>query len=407
MIAFLARRNLTRQRSRTLLCALGLAATTALLYDMALLSSGLQASLTRVLAEIGYDLRVLPHGGLPFSSEAELPGGHALAADLEGIPGVADALPLWATTLYVQRPGVRGRPISAFTIGLEPERQTLYRITRGHAIAPRMVSGGPDVGEVLPIVLNQRLADSLGVQPGDTLAVSAGIDAASGGAARSARARVSGVAEFRFDLRTQRSAGMRPRDLAALAGRTDDPAAFLVGRLAPGAPAGPVVARWHTLHPETDIYEVSTMLNTVRGQLSYFQQFSLILGTVSLLVTFLLVLTLLTLSVNERQGEIAILRALGLRAERVVALVLVEGFALALLALGPGLLLGALASRGLDAILTASPGIPAGLSFFVFTPGALARTVVLVVVTATLAGIYPAWLASRTNVALTLHREVT
>ena len=403
MIAFLARRNLARQRSRTLLCALGLAASTALLYDMALLSTGLQASLTRVLAEIGYDLRVLPRGGLPFSSEAALPGGHALAAELRGIPGVADALPLWATTLYFQPPGARGRAVSGFAIGLEPDRQTLYRITRGRAIAPRRAEDG----DVLSIVLNQRLADSLGVLPGDTVAVSAGLDAASGGAARAARARVSGIAEFRFDLRSQRSAGMRPRDLAALAGRTDDPAAFLIGRLAPGTPAKPVVARWRALHPETDIYEVSEMLSQVRGQLSYFQQFSLILGTVSLLVTFLLVLTLLTLSVNERQGEIAILRALGLRAERVVALVLVEGFALAVLALGPGLVLGALASRGLDAILTASPGIPTGLSFFVFTPGALARTVVLVVVTATLAGVYPAWLASRTNVALTLHREVT
>ena len=77
------------------------------------------------------------------------------------------------------------------------------------------------------------------------------------------------------------------------------------------------------------------------------------------------------------------------------------------LALPAGIALGAFAARGLDAILTSSPGLPVGLSFFVFTPGALARTALLVLATATLAGAYPAWLAARTNLPLTLHREVT
>src|SRR5262249_41563367 len=177
--------------------------------------------------------------------------------------------------------------------------------------------------------------------------------------------------------------------------------------LAPNAVAWKVVARWKAAHPETDAYEVSSLLAHARGQLSYFQQFSRILGTVSLLVTFLLVLTLLTLAVHERQGELAVLRALRLARARVVGLVLAEGAALGALAIVPGVAIGALASRGLDAILLASPGIPTDLSFFVFTPAALLWTAALVIGTATVAGAYPAWLAARTNVALTLHREVT
>ncbi len=150
MIAFLARRNLVRQRARTLLCVLGLGATTALLYDMALLSTGLKASLTHVLAEIGYDLRVLPKGGLPFSSEAVLPNGQALATELDRLPGVADALPLWATTLYFGRAGHAGRRVSAFALGLDPARQTFYRVEAGHAI--------PDTesADAIPIVLNRQ-----------------------------------------------------------------------------------------------------------------------------------------------------------------------------------------------------------------------------------------------------------
>ena len=98
---------------------------------------------------------------------------------------------------------------------------------------------------------------------------------------------------------------------------------------------------------------------------------------------------------------------LGLPAGRVVALILIEGLCLTALAIGPGLILGSIASGGLDAILKASPGLPPDLSFFLFTPDALLRTVGLVLVTGTLAGAYPALLAARTDVVRTLHQEVT
>lgn len=399
MIGFLAKRNLLRQRARTLLTVLGLGVTTALLYDMALLAGGLRASLTSVLDEIGYELRVLPKGGLPFSSDAALPGGRALARAMSGLPGVSRAAPLWATTLHLYRAG--SAPVAAFALGLDPEVQSIYRLEEGPGI-PAEASG------VVPLIVNRAVADSLHLAVGDTLVVSAGLEPAGQGPARPARAYVAGIAMFRLDFKAQRSVSTRLADLQRIAGReAEDPAAFVLGKLASGAPAEPVIATWKTLHPETDLYSVAELMGQVRGQLSYFRQFSLILGTVSLITSFLLILTLLTLSVNERQGEFAILRALGLRARRVVGLVLIEGLVLSLLALGPGLVLGSLASIGLDAILKTSPGIPADLSFFVFTPEALGRTVGLVLLVGTLAGAYPALLAARTDVVATLHREVT
>ncbi len=391
MIAFLARRNLVRQRSRTVLTVLGVAVSTALLYDMALLSRGLRASLDTVLGEIGYELRILPAGSLPFSSEAGLSGGRALAAALDSLPGVAHVEPLWATTLYLARDG--GAPVSAFALGIDPARQTLYRLERGTAEG---------------LVINARVADSLRIDVGDTLVVAAGLDAIGGGGARGERQPVTGVARVRFDLADQRTVILPLATLQAVAGRTEeDPASFLLGKLEPGAAAEPILRSFRARHPQTDAYSVADLLSQVRGQLSYFQQFSLILGTVSLLVTFLLILTLLTLSVNERQGEFAILRALGLPARRVVQLVLVEGLALTLLAIGPGIAIGTFASHGLDEILRSSPGLPPDLSFFVFTPEALLSTFGLVVVTGTLAGAYPALLAARTDVVRTLHQEVT
>ena len=49
---------------------------------------------------------------------------------------------------------------------------------------------------------------------------------------------------------------------------------------------------------------------------SYFRQLAFILGAVSLVVGLLLVTTLVTVSVNERLGEIAVLRAIGVAARR-------------------------------------------------------------------------------------------
>lgn len=397
VIGFLASRHLMRGRTRTALCVLGLSISTALLYDMALLATGLRASLAQVLDQIGYELRILPTGGLPFSSEAVLPAGRVLARELEAVEGVARVVPLWATTLYLERPGGERdvRPVASLALGLDPDARTIYQVEQG-----AQLSGG------LAMIVNRLVADTLGVMVGDTLLASAGLDAASGRAARPVRAIVSGIAAFRMDLRQQRTVSLTLEDLQRVAGReAEDPASFLLAKLEPGADAAAVVRAMRDRHGELDVYSVAELLTQVRGQLSYFQQFSLVLGTVSLIVTFLLILTLLALSVSERQGEIAILRAVGVPSARVAGWFLLEGFVLTCLALLPGLALGTLASWTLDGILKSSPGIPPELSFFVPTPGAVLRTVLLVVVTGTLAGVYPAWLAARTNVVATLHRE--
>ena len=75
-------------------------------------------------------------------------------------------------------------------------------------------------------------------------------------------------------------------------------------------------------------------------RLSYFRQLAVILGAVSLVVGFLLVTTLVTVSVNERIGEIAVMRAIGVHRWRVVAQIVLESAALMLVAAPLGLALG-------------------------------------------------------------------
>ena len=56
-----------------------------------------------------------------------------------------------------------------------------------------------------------------------------------------------------------------------------------------------------------------------RSEFTYFRQISAVLATVTLFFGFLLITVLLTVSVNQRLGEIAALRALGFSRWRVVA----------------------------------------------------------------------------------------
>jgi putative ABC transport system permease protein len=139
---------------------------------------------------------------------------------------------------------------------------------------------------------------------------------------------------------------------------------------------------------------------------SYFQQISTVLATVTLAFGLLLITVLLTVSVNQRLGEIAALRALGFSQRRVLADVLSES---ALLVGAGGILalpLGALLAGWLDRILKTMPGIPVELHFFVFQPRALVIQVTLLVATAILAALYPMRIVARLPIAATLRNEV-
>jgi putative ABC transport system permease protein len=139
---------------------------------------------------------------------------------------------------------------------------------------------------------------------------------------------------------------------------------------------------------------------------SYFRQISFVLSAITLFFAFLLVTTLLTVSVNQRFGELAVLRALGVRRRRIVASLLFES---AFLVGAGGLIalpLGFAMAIWLDGILKQMPDLPQRFHFFVMEPRAVLIHVALIVLTAMLAALYPAFLAARLPIAATLRREV-
>ena len=393
MVWFLARRNLRRSISRTVLLVAGVTMSGALLFDMSMLGGGLEQSFGAVLGRLGYEIRVVLRGTLPLSTESLMPDAAQTARRIEGHTGVAVARPVLGTNLYVAGPGGRA---AAVALGLTPEVAGIVKVIETGGIT-RATSG---------VILNRELAQQLRVGPGDTVRLATRIDPQTGRPTATDTVPVVGIGEFVFDLKAQRTLALPLNRLQVLMGISDEQASFVVVKVRPGTDPETVVRWIEDSFPTLDAFSIQGLLGQVRAQLTYFNHFAAILTGVSLLVSLLLIGAVLTLAVGERLGELAALRAVGLSRLRLVLLVLLEGAVLALASTPLALLLGAATSRPLDAILRGTPGIPQDLHFFVFTPDAVLRTVVLLLTVGTLGAGYPAWVCGRLNIAATLHREV-
>lgn len=396
MIGFLVRRSFLRHRARTLLATLGVGVAGALLLDMQMLSRGLQVSLGAVLREIGYEVRVTPRGTLPFETETLFENGHRIAAAVAADPRVERVAPVLGGTAYSVRPG--HGPVPVFLYGMDPPTEALWRVTEGEGLA---------VDAPQRAVVSRTLALELHLVPGDTISVARTISPAFGMLESPRGYVVGGIADFRFDLNSQRSMAVLTREAQMVRGVAGhDELSMLVIGLRDRAQSDAVAAWIRDSFPTVEAYSVREILDTVQGQLAYFNLFSLVLGMVSVVVCVLLVGTLVTLSLGERLGEMAILRAVGLRRRRLVGLVLAESLVLAVASLPVTFGAGHVIALWLEHILRQAPSIPDDLHFFVLTRRAAGGTVALLFASALAAGTYPAWMVSRLRIATTLHREV-
>ncbi|UCF18439.1 MAG: ABC transporter permease [Gemmatimonadota bacterium] len=389
----LAWRTLVRRPRRLLLFIAGVTVAAAVLIDMVMLAEGLQRSLSDLLEETGYQVRVVPKGTLPFETEAAILHSTRVAAAFSADPRIADVVPLWGRTIYASSPGAEA--VATFGYGAPAGTAPTLRLRVGRTLER--------LGEV---VINRDLAERFRLSPGDSLLVGLEPDPAVG-ALRSRRVvRVSGVADFMFAAAGSATLALTLEDLWALAGTTSEPAALLMIRVAADANPYAVARELRGRDTSVDVYAIPEIIEAAGDRLTYFQQLSLVLGTVSLGVAFLLVTTLLTLSVNERWGEVAALRALGVTRGRMLAQVAWQGLMISAAGTVAGIAAGLIIARYLDGILTSFPGLPVNLSFFVLDRNDALLAIGLLVVTGLLAGLYPAWRAASVNIAAVLREEI-
>ena len=396
-VVFLALRTVLRHPVRTGLVIVGLSVAGALLLDMNMLSGGLEASLGTVMARLGFAVRVVPHGTLPFSSDAEIPDGDRLAAEIAARPGVTSAVPVVGTNLYA----LHGERFPSFALAVPAGGTGVYTVLDG-----RDLPGERGTDPLPPVVINDNMARLDAVRLGDTVVLSTAQGPVLAPFSAPQAFRVVGIGDFFFDLATQRSLALATPDLRRLQGRSGGGASLILVRMADPSGAE-ALARWIMARdPAVDAFSIPGFLRRAGEQLTDFRQFSLVLGTISVAVSFLLITAVVTLSLGERLGEIAMLRALGFRRMRVAAVILLEGVLFSVASVPGALLLGLVMSHPLDAILRSAPSVPQGIHFFTLTTSALARTVGLLLGTGVIGTLYPAAVAAGRGIAATLHAEV-
>lgn len=393
--------TLRRHPARTALAMLGIAVAAALLLDMVMLATGMSESFRSLLLTRGYQLRVSPKGTLPFDSEATIDGADAIVRALRANPDIKAVSPSLGATLTVDRSNIP----SAFTLGLERDVQGDYTVESGTDITPA------DTARTAPlprIVVSPMFLTRAGRQVGDTITVSSGLDAQLRTAARSNRVVIGGVGRFIYvpgetpvmalDLALlRRLLGPGYRDRMSLA--------MAESRRGDSASVEAVRAWIATTQPRITAISTETAIRQVEERLSYFRQLAFVLGAISLGIGFLLVATLITLSVNERRGEIAVLRAIGTQRMGVLRQVFLEGLLLTSAGIVGGLVLGLITAQWLNGILRDFPGLPSAFDFFVWSPEAGWRALALLLTSGTLAGLFPAWRAASIPIARALREE--
>lgn len=388
-------RNLSRHPLRTALSLAGIAVASAMLLDMVMLSGGLERSFERLLLSRGYQIRLSPKGTLPLDTEATVSAARDLIRDVRADSAVVAAGGVLGGTLY----GRRGDSLVTFVgYGIDPTAQALYDVTLGEDLGPH---------DTLGVLLSGEAAAALRAEPGDIVRIIGGLDPQLAGAGSERGLVVRGIVRWLYDFRGQRSVGVVLSLMQRLTRGGEDRVSVVMVRVQPDADVPAVAARLAAAHPRIQVNSVADLVRQVRERLVYFRQLSYILGSVSLTVTVLLVATLLAITVNERLGEIATLRAIGVSRATVIGQVMVEGTALTVLGAALGVVLGLLTARRLDAILTSFPGLPAAISFFVPDTRTLVVAGTVLLAAGGLAGLYPAWLAARAPIAATLRAEAT
>jgi len=392
MRAALAQASLIRHRSRTLLAVLGVAVAAAMLLDMVMLATGMRESFRELLLSRGFELRLAPRGTLPFDTDATIPGVGAITAILRTNPDIREISPVMGGSIHVR---VGNRDVSGSVLGIDPTVQGDYQLLSGR-----------DPTTANAIAVNDYLLGRLGARVGDTISVATGYDPQTRTYSGQRRLVITGRVKFIYGAAEQSSSAMRRETLESMsdASKRDRASLFMV-KVRKGADAERVRDWIDAQIPNVTAISIATAIAQVDARLSYFRQLSLILGAVSLFVGFLLVTTLVTVSVNERAGEIAVMRAIGVSKAHVIQQIVIEGVAISFAGAVLGLGLGLVTARYLNAILSAFPGLPMAIDFFLFQPRAAWSALGLLIISGIGAGVYPAWRAASLPIAESLRRE--
>lgn len=391
-------RGLVRQPGRALLGVIGIAASGALLLDMLMLSRGLVVSMDRLLESTGFDVRVTATAALP-PAGPRIAGADALAASIRALPQVEDVVPIRLEQGSLEMNGRRVQPITLLGAHIAGRRP--WTLLAGTDLD----AGSAGRGAEPLLVVNRTLWDELRLSRGARVVMRG--DCRGGASAPPVAFQVTGVAEFPFDEASENTAVATLGDVARACGDSSGEADLLM--IVSDTRHGPDAAAHAVRRARPDLTAVTNEELVDRFQqveFSYFRQISVVLASITLFFGALLIAVLLSVSTNQRLGEIAVLRALGFSTRRMAADVLWRSAILVGVGGVAAMPLGVALAVWLEQLLKAMPGIPANVHFFVYEQRTFLTHVGLLALTTLAAAAYPIRLVVRLPIAATLRNEV-
>ena len=397
----LAWRTITRSPARSVLAVSGVTVIGALLFNMLLLSRGLLVSFRDLLDEAGFDIRVVAGQG-SMVHRPPMADATSLAEAIGRLSGVRRVTLIRTDTARAILPGHSDAGSRVSLVGTtNGSTGGVWTIVKGSSLPFASAADEPP-----PLVVSTRLATELQLEPGSVLRLRLFLPG-SPSALPLVTARVVGIGVFAFEAADDYTVATTMQGFTTAHGMPPDGQADMVlvsSRPGAGRSAAAAIAR---LRPELRVLSNDQVMEQFnQNAFSYFRQISTVLSSMTLAFAFLLIATLLTMSVNQRLGEMAALRALGFPRRRIAANLLCESALLVGVGGLAALPVGGLLAVVLDRILRQMPGVPARLHFFVFEPQTVVLHAALLCVTGLLAALYPIWIATRLPIAATLRREI-
>jgi len=330
-----------------------------------------------------------------------LPGDSPLYNTIESMPGVKLVTPRLLTTGLISHNEIT---VAFMAEGIDPRKDT--ELSKAVRIAAGSNLSDDSHKEV---ILGRGLARSLSVEPGDTVVLLA---TTANGGINAVEAKVSGI--FVSANQAYDDAALRmPIELAQTLVRVTGAQRWLIllhdteytdnflTQLRSRFPAATNNVEFIPWYQQADFYNKTVAL---------FSQQMDILRIIIGCIIVLSISNMLIMNVLERTGEIGTMLAIGLKRRKVLLLFAMEGLLLGV----TGALLGLVTGYGLAELVSAigipmppPPGMEEGYTGEIrIIPEILISAFMIPLTTTALAGLYPAWKASRMQIVDALRHNI-
>ncbi len=379
-----ARRNIRLHWFRSVLAVIGIVIGVIAIASLGILSNSLVLSITETISDVGDTVIVTPHAGTAAQGGPGAPGGGITSNTLsdQQVEQIRRAVGQ-NTVIPLSQGGDRivvGGETGAAVIYAMPVEDMPVLLDLTDGIYPRSSSGA---------LAGSVLAEEFGLEPGSRVQV---------GSNASNNIRVVGIIAERgvgFDINPDSALIVPETWYSETYGEEGYDQVIVKVRDVNDIDEvkSAIEAALNRRETVVDVMDTRMILESLFQAFDQITVFTLAIGSISLVVAGVSILNVMMMSVSERTREIGVMRSIGTRQRDVLKMFLYEALILGII----GSIVGGVMSVGTGYLVNA---IVLQRPEFLFVPSSLVYILygmLFGVVTSVLAGIYPAWRASRLN----------